>query len=304
MSVSAYERELRRAQRQQRHDEATRLDQELEALVFAHRGAFRPAERPVAAGPDPVDTRAIQREERKAALAGVPWYQRKARRGAKRHGAQQAAIRIAEAESTAAREAERRQAELDELWARLLANDPEIVMEILEEAFEDNESPAAAIDVSGEEATLLVRFPPLDGVVPETTATITPSGRPSVKRRTKTERNNLYLAALVAPALVTAKEAFAVALGVADTGVIVISDDESSGDRTVVRPLYAARFSRAGFAAANWSDTSLGIAAQFPALLNLRGRTNEVAPLDLRSEPELARVVSHVAGELGWKTAQ
>ena len=114
------------------------------------------------------------------------------------------------------------QAKLDEEWERLGANDPELTLAVLEQAFADNEAPAAAIDCEGDRTTVVMQFAAPEAIVPERKPARTPTGKRTLKKRTKTEINALYLQALGSNVLATVKEAFAVAPGTNVVQILVI----------------------------------------------------------------------------------
>lgn len=58
-------------------------------------------------------------------------------------------------------------------WRLLCANAPDVVIETLDEAFEDNEAPSAAVGVDGDEVALVVLVPSTAVAVPEQIATRT-----------------------------------------------------------------------------------------------------------------------------------
>ena len=59
------------------------------------------------------------------------------------------------------------QAELAREWERLQANDPEVTLAALEQAFADNEAPAAAIDCEGDHTTVVMQFVGPEAIIPE-----------------------------------------------------------------------------------------------------------------------------------------
>jgi hypothetical protein len=184
---------------------------------------------PVAAPPEPVDRYELMREHRKRERQGVPiWRLREqievARRAdakaedaaadeeARRRQAQTVeqtrldglSAKLQSARSATAdrlvlkvaaekeqRESERaaRQAEIDQDWEHLQANDPEPTMLALEQAFADNEAPAAPLNCEGNRVTILMRFQAAEAIVPERKPARTPTGKRTLKRRTKTEVN-------------------------------------------------------------------------------------------------------------------
>ena len=139
-SFKADEQEMHRTQRTREMAEIARIEQR---LVTAHLEEFRPAQPPKALTPTPVDRDATLRTYRKEALRGISLFDWSARRAAKREADEQAerAIRAEERRRAEARAQE--QALLDASWERLTTNDPQTVLAVLEEAFEDNQAPAA-----------------------------------------------------------------------------------------------------------------------------------------------------------------
>jgi len=77
------------------------------------------------------------------------------------------------------------------VWRAFLAGDEEAVLAALEAAFEDNQAPAAAVGFDAGALSVIARFPQVDGLIPERYATTTPTGRPTIKKRTKTGRHEM-----------------------------------------------------------------------------------------------------------------
>ncbi|TMR93826.1 hypothetical protein EJK15_37250 [Nonomuraea basaltis] len=63
-------------------------------------------------------------------------------------------------------ERDRYQWELNQQWQRLRGNDPEVVLPVLAEAFEDNEAPAVPVALNDSEVSLVILAPGPD-FVPE-----------------------------------------------------------------------------------------------------------------------------------------
>jgi hypothetical protein len=295
---------------------------------------------PVAPDPDPVDRYELMREHRKRARAGIPIFRVRERieaaRAADRDaeiaaGAEterRAAARRAEqarldglwaelgraralvdeqlernlAAETARRAAERagEQAAADRDWKRLNANFPEVTLAALEQAFADNEAPAAAIDCDGDHTTVLMQFVAPEAIVPERRPGRTPTGKRTLKKRTKTEINALYLQALGSNALATVKEAFAVAPGTEVIQLMVIRRETDKRHAGELAAIYLGEFDRAGFAGASGARDparSLSLAAE--AVLNLKGQTAAVSPIDLSAREDLVEVLGVVDRGLG-----
>jgi hypothetical protein len=294
---------------------------------------------PLAADPEPVDRYELMREHRRRARAGVPFWQIRDRivaaRGADTE-AEAAAIREIEHRLEAQREEqsrldglwneltetrarvstelgprvaaenERRLAEraveqkrLDKQWEQLNANDPEIALDVLEQAFADNEAPAAAIDCDGSRTTVVMQFVTPDAIIPERKPAHTPTGKPTLKKRTKTEINALYLSALGSNVLATVKEAFAVAPGTEIVQMLVIRRETDKKHTGELAAIYVGEFDRASYAAASGSrDPARTLDTANEATLNLKGKTQAVSPIDLVGHEDLTSVLSQVADGL------
>lgn len=295
-SLTAYERDVRRLEREQQFEQALALE---EQLLSVHREHFAPAQPPEAPAVKPVDLRALEREHVRRAVRGISWFKRAERRAAKHSAREQAAGAAARQGQERIYERERHQARLDEEWKNLNENDPETVVAALEAAFADNAAPAAPLDCRGSRVTVTVVYGP-SSLIPEHRPERTPTGRPSLKRRTQTERNALYAASLASHVLATAKEAFAVAPSI-DEVLILAVRKESGPTAEQLIAIYCGTFQREGLDSVRWDDEYvLGHAsAANEVLFETRGRTKELTALDLDGEPELQRVLDKMARSLG-----
>jgi hypothetical protein len=150
-SMASYQRQLAAAEKA---EEAQRLAAAFQEILNVHRTEFPPAVAPVAPPPSLPDARAVRRRHEREALAGIGLLQRAARAEAKEQAARAAEAELAEARQQAAEEQAQVQAQLGRRWQQLCANDPEVVLATLAEAFEDNEAPAAPVAVEGAELAL------------------------------------------------------------------------------------------------------------------------------------------------------
>lgn len=289
---------------------------------------------PVAPPPEPVDSYQLMREFRKRSRQGIAFWRirdqieaagradKEAEAAAEaemreREAAQEAEqkrldglwadlqqARAAVAEGLPGRvatEKERRDAaraaeqqELDEAWARLQANDPEVALPALEAAFADNEAPAAAIDCDGNRTTVVMQFSPPEAIVPERKPARTPTGKQTLKKRTKTEINSLYLEALGSNVLATVKEAFAVAPGTEIVQLLVIRRETDKKNAGQLAAIYVGEFNRGGYEGANPREPGRALALTSESMLNLKGKTEQVAPLDLKERPELGALLEEL----------
>ena len=301
-------------------------------LIAATGGGEVP---PTAPDPEPVDCYELMREHRKRARVGIPiWRIRERISAANDADAEAEAAAVVEEEGllqaqrdeqdrldglwnqlsevraritgelalkvpaekdrrVAARAEE--QERLDEYWRRLDTNDPDVTLEALEQAFADNEAPAAAIDCDGLRTTVVMQFVPPEAIVPERKPARTPTGKPTLKKRTKTEINALYLQALGSNVLATVKEAFAVAPGTGAVQMLVVRHETSKTHEGQLACIYVGEFDRAIFAGASGNrDPAVALSLSTEAVLNLKGKTEAVSPIALDGRPDLASVLAAV----------
>ena len=301
-------------------------------LVAATGGGEVP---PVAAAPDPVDRYELMREHRKRARAGIPFWrvrdqiaaardaeaeaetaagtetkrrseeQRREQerlddlweelRAARSRVADEVVLAVDAEEKRRADERASEQAALDEEWRRLNANDPSVTLDALEEAFADNEAPAAAIDCDGGRTTVVMQFVQPDAIVPERKPARTPTGKPTLKKRTKTEINALYLEALGSNVLATVKKTFAVAPGTDVVQMLVVRRETDRKHAGSLAAIYVGEFDRASHANASGTrDLGRALELATESVLNLKGKTEAVFPIDLADEDDLASALAEV----------
>ena len=301
-------------------------------LIAATGGGEVP---PTAPEPEPVDRYELMREHRKRARAGIPiWKVRdrilaahdadleaeaaavveeerrlQAQRDeqdrldglwnqlseARARVANELPLKVAEEKDRRVAARAEEQEHLDDYWRRLNANDPDVTLAVLEQAFADNEAPAAAIDCDGLRTTVVMQFVPPEAIVPERKPARTPTGKPTLKKRTKTEINALYLQALGSNVLATVKEAFAIAPGTEVVQMLVVRHEASEARKSELTCIYVGEFDRATFACASGSrDPAVALSLSTEAVLNLKGKTEAVSPIALDGRPDLAGVLASV----------
>lgn len=194
------------------------------------------------------------------------------------------------------------QASLDKQWQLLISNDRHEVFESIEAAFEDNEMPAAPIDVHGAAVTLLMKILSPNELIPEREVTQTPTGRPTHKRRTKSVINRLYAEIMASHVVATAKEALATAPGLDEARVLVIRGDRLGGGPQLI-PLYAGEFKRQDLDRTDWHGVNVLRFIEVHGTINYKGQAQEVAPLRTKSDPELRATLDEIASHLDWKPA-
>lgn len=305
-------------------------------LVAAAGGGEVP---PVAADPEPVDRYELMREHRKHARAGISFWNIRDQIAAARDADAEAETAAAAETERRAEEQRHEQERLDDLWSQLQvarsrvvdevvlavdaekkrraeeraseqtalddewqklnANDPSATLSVLEEGFADNQAPAAAIDCDGNRTTVVMQFVSPEAIVPERKPARTPTGKRTLKKRTKTEINSLYLEALGSNVLATVKETFALAPGTDVVQMLVVRRETDKKHAGELATIYVGEFDRASYTGASGArkaGRALEQAAE--SILNLKGKTEVVSPIDLAGEEDLASVLAEIESGL------
>lgn len=302
-SLAALQRQTAAAQRA---DEISRVMDLERSLLTLHLEEFPAAQRLIAPPPREPDVAALIQSRLTQALDGVPLLAWSRRRETK-EWAHKAGTADADVQRQQAKTAQvALQRDFDEYWNCLTHHDQATVHQALENAFEDNQSPAACIDVDTDDgihfATVVIIFGPPD-LVPERQPALTPTGRPTLHKRTKSERNNFYVGALGSTVLATVREGFAVAPSVSEFRVVVIrKDPQAPNPESYLEWIYAAQFPRDWVAAIDWARVDPAeLLLQAPgSQIQRRGAAGNVAALPVANQPGLQDIIAAVrtAGEL------
>jgi len=276
---------------------AQELQSTLNSILSLHRHAFAEMTEPTAPDPQPIDVPPLRARLRKQNLVGVGLFARTERKAAKaeadRAADELAALQFAER----VRQRDERAAFLKDWWAKLLRNDPEVTEELLTRAFEDNDAAAAVLSINRSEASLVVMVPD-DTVVPDRYPTTTDIGNLSIRKMTKKDRDAYYRELVAGDLLVTVREAFAVAPGLASARIVAVRAGAPNGFGAVTaEALTAAAFDRKTLDGVAWdqaSATSILHDASNDLVVNYRGAALTVAPIDLAKEPDVAKLVAAI----------
>jgi hypothetical protein len=302
-SVSSHQRQARAAARAQEIERVAQLDLQLAELCEAHRHDFEPARRPVAPSPALVDRDELERSLVADAVGGIPLWKLGKRRAARRAVAARLDEAVEAAQRVRAHEAQALRLALDAEWERLQANDPETVLATLEDAFEDNEAPAAAVSCHEARVDVVMRWPGVEEIVSERKPATTPTGKPTVHKRNKTERATLYLQAMSSHALVTAKEAFATCPAIEEVAIAVVREarDPARGD-DVLEPILLATLRREQLEGIRWQNTvsTAALLETATGRIGLRGKgaNKTLFALDLGDAHDEREFISEVAEQL------
>ena len=202
---------------QARHD----IEAILNKWTKAHEKNFAAAARKLAKLDPTTPLEELFEEEKAKALAGIGFFKFKERKEAKALATRIAGERKVALEQAALAKQAEEQAEFDLVWKNLSDGDPSEVYTAITDAFDDNASKSAVIDIDGEHVTLMVLVPGV-GALPDYDWTYTAAGNLSVRKMTVGSRNNYYYDLIGSQVLATLKEAFAVAPSVKEATVVVI----------------------------------------------------------------------------------
>lgn len=282
-TLAQLQAQARAAERAQQVADIAALEK---ALTTLHHTPFRDSARyilPTPAAPTSAGVEAVRHELYRAATAGVPIWRRADRKAAKTWAAAQSAVEAQRRHTGQIVTTQLEQHQLDEHWNALCRHDPLTVIDAVDEAFADNASDSTCVDAGTDPdtgasyVTAVVSFASVE-LVPEHRADVTPGGKPTLRKRSKTDRNALYATALASTVLATAKEALAVAVAASEVRVLVVRKAAAG-----IEPVYAGTFSREGMARVDWHSVDplvLAMAAN-DAQLTRKGSTREVVALSV-----------------------
>jgi hypothetical protein len=277
--------------------QAQALAAAIEGIRTLHHQDFPAVHRLVAPQPSPPDHDAILRRRTNEALARVSIFRHSTRKAAK--AAAMLATRMECTELEAANQAHyvAVQQEIDQLWQRLITNDPDVVLSVLSHVFQNSTTHAAPLGVWDAEAQLALLAPD-PAAVPERHPTTTAAGNLSLKKFTKGEMADLYKQLVAGLALATAKETFAVAPGVSETRIVALRGTPADAYGEVrSEAILAAQIPRTALNGVQWTRAdALSILNEISSDLVTRtaGPSKAFTPLDLKTEPEIARLIQLV----------
>jgi hypothetical protein len=270
----------------------------IQSIRTLHHREFPLVQRLVVPHPPRPDHAAILQRRMNDALARVSIFRRSTRKAAQ--AAAELATRMECSELEAAGEAEYRaiQQETDKLWQRLITNEPDVVLAVLSHALQNSSAHPAPLGVWDMEAQLALLAPDL-AALPERHPTTTAAGNRSLKKFTKGEMADLYKQLVAGLVLATVKEGFAVAPGVTEIRIVVLRNTPADAyGRIRPEAILAARVARAALNGVQWTKAdALTILNEISSELVTRitGPSKAFAPLDLKTEPDIARLIGDVA---------
>lgn len=284
---------LRRAERAQ---EAQVLQDEIVRILALHQATFAPVQRPHLPPPDLPTLDDVQDGLRRRFAAGLGMLDFRGRRAARERAEAEAPAEHKRLVAAAAAEHASRQRAVDLWWRKLTSCDPDTVLEYVNRALDDNEAPAAVLDVIGGELTVGVMVPDTDGV-PQRKPATTQAGYATTKAMTKSDIAALHSELVYGHVLVTAKECFAVAPGATSVRVIaLLQTPPDSFGQVRVEPLVAARIERDTIQRVVRPDLTAGqITYDVSTTLVEKRVRGRLVPIPATDEPELAALAAAIA---------
>jgi len=265
------------------------IEEALRAIANIHRGSVpapaevTPSEAALTAYPELL---AVYRRQE---LAGVRWSDRAGRRAAKARARELADAHAVYLESRVSPDLAVEAEQVHHRWTLLHENQPQVVLDLLGAAYEDHESPAAAVGVQDDEVQLVVLVPPLS---------LVPGQEPSLREMGQDETSAWYRELVAGHVLVSVREALLVAPAIQSARVVAVRDEgeDADGERRA-RPVLATRLTRSDLQGVPWEAAGAWeIVGQHSGelLVNSSTTTGAMRPLDLTEQPELARLVEVV----------
>lgn len=186
---------------------------------------------------------------------------------------------------------------LDQQWLLLTSNDPDTVLAVLEDAYEDNEAPAAAVGIESSALFAVVLVPGLEAI-PERLPGVTDAGNLSLRKITKKAQAGYYAELVAGYMLTTVREALAVAPGISSVHIVALrTPGRDAYGNARIECLAAAKFTRLALDPVRWGQAQAATILNDAAtslLVHQKGAVKELWPLDLSNEPELLSLLKHV----------
>lgn len=274
--------------------QAQALASAIHGIHTLHHQEFPPVQKAVPPYPSRPDHAAILSRRMNDALARVSIFRRSARKAAKAAAVLATRMECIELEAASQAQYVAVQQEIDALWQRLITNDSDVVLAVLSHELQYSSAHTAPLGVWGAEAQLALLAPDL-AALPERHPTTTAAGNLSLKKFTKGEMADLYKQLLAGLVLATAKAALAVAPGVADIRIVAVRNTPADAYGKIrPEPILAARIARAALDGVQWTKAdALSILSEISSelLTRVAGPSKAFAPLDLKPEPEIARLI-------------
>jgi hypothetical protein len=276
--------------------QAQALVSAIEAIRKLHHQDYPAVQRRILPYPPRPDHAAILSRHMNDALARVSVFRRSTRKAAKAAAVLATQMECDELQAASQAQYVAVQQEIDQLWQRLITNDSDVVLAVLSHAFQTSAANAAPLGVYDAEVQMALLAPD-PAALPERHPTTTAAGNLSLKKFTKGEIAELYKQLVAGLVLATAKEVFAVAPAITEIRIVGLRGTPAD-PYGKIHPvsILAAQIPRAALNGVQWTKVdALSIVNKISSELLTRtaGPSKAFAPLDLKTEPAIARL-THV----------
>jgi hypothetical protein len=274
--------------------QAQALASAIEGVRKLHHQNFPAVQRRVVPYPPRPDHAAILSRRMNDALVRVSIFRRSTRKAAKAAATLATQIECNELEAANQAQYVAVQQDIDQLWQRLITNDSDVVLAVLSHAFQTSAVNAAPLGVWDAEARMALLAPD-PAALPDRHPTTTAAGNLSLRKFTKGEIADLYKQLVAGLVLLTAKEVFAAAPGITDIRIVALRGTPADPyGRIHPESILAAQIRRQALNGVQWTKVdALTIVNKISSELLTRtaGPSRAFAPLDLKTEPEIARLI-------------
>nr|WP_296766903.1 TerD family protein [Rhodococcus sp. (in: high G+C Gram-positive bacteria)] len=291
------ERAAARAQQDAQRDAAIADLHELRrSSTSVHLETFPTAAHPAIPPPPNLNIAQAVAQANAFHLSGIGLLARTERKRAKERAHADAQYYLAAEQQRLLQMHEHLQHQADQWWNALINNHEPTVCDAINAAFADNPAAGCALGVTGARVSLILRQQDIDSL-PTKTPSFTSAGRPTLKTLNKRDRIAWWLTIMGSNVIATCKEAFAVAPGITDIDLAVITrlpDTQRLGIVTY------GSWSRRAIESTPWRTaddslrfldvgTDVACSVRTTASGNL---STSVTPLDVRRIPGLAELLS------------
>jgi hypothetical protein len=221
-----------------------------DSLTTMHRVSFPQRRRPVVEGPVPLTSQersAARKRAIRGALAGLPFFGRSVRSEAKAQAVRHAEDFVQASQVARAIAAQHRQAVVDDTWYDLAEHHPATVIEAVERTLRETATDCTCVDAGRLEGstrtyvTVILTFASPE-LVRDRGPGMSPTGRRMMRRRTRAERNAVYLTALASMTLATVKHVISVAVAADDVNLVIVRRTGAAAG--ALEPIYVGSLSR------------------------------------------------------------
>jgi len=275
--------------------QAEKLAAAIDNILKQHHQEFPSVRKAVLHPPPGPDYPAVLRRRTSDALARVSIFRRSTRKAAKAAAVLATQMECDELARTLQRQHNAVSHEIDQLWHRLLSNDPDVVLAVLSHTFTSSAETVVPLGVWGSEAHIAAHMPDPE-TLPDRHPTTTAAGNLSLKKFTKAQAADLYKQLVAGLLLTTIKQGFAVAPGLRTIRIVALrSTPDNAYDDNRREALLAASFTRDGLNGVQWNAADAvtilqGISDEL--VIRMAGPSKTLAPLDLKTEPDIAQLLA------------